>query len=107
MVLDYQMTQMPEVTVIMMIRLIGALESSWGVRVSRSSYKAGKAFYFSCFASVGTEAARRRRKNPGTMVIRFLLTRENFPPELMGQGICCQGPTRLWVDPNTSFWQNN
>lgn len=44
MVLDYQMTQMPEVTVIMMIRLIGALESSWGAESPDPHTRLGKPF---------------------------------------------------------------
>lgn len=92
---------MPEVMLMIMTRWINTLKSSQCCRVSRSSYKDGETFYSGGLASVDPEVARRRRINPGTRVTRFLLTHENISPELMGQGVCCQGDG--WT-PKTSFF---
>lgn len=65
-------------------RRISTSESSQGVRASGSSYKDGEDFISDFLTGAGTEAARKRRINPGTVGTHFLLTRESIPPELVG-----------------------
>lgn len=77
----------------MMIRTRMSKETQ-SVRAYRSLNTEGEASHTTCLANVASGAARRRRRNPGTVDTRqhSLLIHESIPSELMGQACAAKAP---------------
>ena len=77
---------------------------SRGVRVHRPWYVDRGTH--SAFASPAW-APRQPGEGGQPVGAHFLLTHENIPPQTDGPRHLLPRPMRLWVEPNTSFWQTN